>query len=79
MWFPRPPTLENYSDVWLGATDVAAGGQTSLSLQTPFLALGNSRMLAFGATALAVLYGSIIAYAVSRAIGCCPRPACSSC
>ena len=45
---------------------VAAGGQTALSLQTPFLALRNSLILAFGATTLAVLYGSIIAYAVSR-------------
>ena len=54
------------SDVWIGATSVAAGGQTALSLQTPFLALRNSLILAFGATALAVLYGSVIAYGVSR-------------
>ena len=66
VWFPSPPTLENYRDVWLGATSVAAGGQTALSMQTPFLALRNSLMLAFGATTLAVLYGSIIAYGVSR-------------
>jgi multiple sugar transport system permease protein len=66
VWFPTPATLENYSDVWLGATEVAAGGQTSLSLQTPFVALRNSLILAFGATTLAVFYGSIIAYAVSR-------------
>jgi len=66
VWFPTPPTLENYSDVWLGATDIAAGGQYSMSLQTPFVALRNSLILAFGATTLAVLYGSIIAYAVSR-------------
>jgi multiple sugar transport system permease protein len=52
--------------VWLGATTVEKGGQTALSLQTPFLALRNSLILAFGATALAVLYGSIIAYGVSR-------------
>ena len=38
----------------------------SLSLQTPFLALRNSLILAFGATTLAVLYGAVIAYAVSR-------------
>lgn len=66
VYFPSPPTLENYRDVWLGATSVAEGAQTALSLQTPFLALRNSLMLAFGATALAVLYGSIIAYGVSR-------------
>jgi multiple sugar transport system permease protein len=66
VWFPSPATLDNYRDVWLGATTVEAGGQTALSLQTPFLALRNSLMLAFGSTALAVLYGSIIAYGVSR-------------
>ena len=57
VYFPSPPTLENYRDVWIGATTVAAGGQTSLSLQTPFVALRNSLILAFGATTLAVLYG----------------------
>jgi len=66
VYLPSPATLENYRDVWLGSTDVAAGGQTALSLQTPFLALRNSLILAFSATALAVLYGSVIAYGVSR-------------
>ena len=60
VWFPTPPTLANYHDVWLGSTSVAEGGQTALSLQTPFLALRNSMILAFGSTALAVLYGAII-------------------
>jgi multiple sugar transport system permease protein len=66
VYLPSPPTLENYSDVWVGATTLAAGAQTALSLQTPFLALRNSLILAFGATLAAVLYGSIIAYGVSR-------------
>jgi len=66
VYLPSPATLDNYKDVWVGATDVAAGGQTALSLQTPFLALRNSLILAFSATALAVLYGSVIAYGVSR-------------
>lgn len=66
VYLPSPPTLQNYRDVWIGATSVAEGGQTALSLQTPFLALRNSLILAFGATTLAVLYGSIIAYGVSR-------------
>ena len=66
VWWPSPATLENYRDVWIGATTIAEGGQTALSLQTPFLALRNTLILAFGATALAVLYGSIIAYGVSR-------------
>ena len=66
VYLPSPATLDNYSDVWIGATSVAEGGQTALSLQTPFLALRNSLILAFGATAAAVLYGSVIAYGVSR-------------
>jgi multiple sugar transport system permease protein len=66
VYFPTPPTLENYRDVWLGATSVEAGAQYSLSTQTPFLALRNSMILAFGATTFAVLYGAVIAYAVSR-------------
>ena len=66
VWFPSAPTLENYRDVWLGTTSVAAGGQYAMEMQTPFLALRNTLLLAFGATTLAVLYGSIIAYGVSR-------------
>ena len=66
VWFPSAPTLENYRDVWLGTTLVAAGGQYAMEMQTPFLALRNTLLLAFGATTLAVLYGSIIAYGVSR-------------
>src|SRR5918911_1012741 len=66
VYFPSPPTLENYRDVWIGATSFEAGGQMALSLQTPFVALRNSLILAFGSTTLAVLYGSIIAYGVSR-------------
>jgi multiple sugar transport system permease protein len=66
VWWPSPATLENYRDVWLGTSDIASGGQMALEMQTPFLALRNSLMLAFGATTLAVLYGAIIAYGVSR-------------
>ena len=66
VYLPHPATLENYRDVWVGATTLAEGAQTALSLQTPFLALRNSLILAFGATLAAVLYGSIIAYGVSR-------------
>jgi multiple sugar transport system permease protein len=65
-YVPSPPTAENFRDVWLGATSVAEGAPYALSTQTPFRALGNSIILAFCATTLAVLYGAIIAYAVSR-------------
>jgi multiple sugar transport system permease protein len=66
VWWPSPATLDNYREVWLGTTSVAAGAQYAMEMQTPFLALRNTLMLAFGATTLAVLYGSIIAYGVSR-------------
>src|SRR5215813_6598938 len=66
VYLPSRPTLENYRDVWVGATTLAEGAQTALSLQTPFLALRNSLILSFGATTLAVLYGAVIAYGVSR-------------
>jgi multiple sugar transport system permease protein len=66
VYLPSPPTLENYRDVWIGATTLAEGAQTALSLQTPFVALRNSLILAFGATTFAVLYGAVIAYGVSR-------------
>lgn len=66
VWFPSPPTIGNYLNVWLGTSEGLASAVYDLSTQKPFLALENSVMLSFGATTLAVLYGSIIAYAVSR-------------
>ncbi|HVC51512.1 MAG TPA: carbohydrate ABC transporter permease [Stellaceae bacterium] len=66
VYFPSPPTLQNYKDVWVGNTSVNQGGQVALSAETPFPALRNSMILAFSSTTLAVLYGAIIAYGVSR-------------
>lgn len=66
VYVPSPPTMENYHDVWLGTSSAPEGGPYALSTQTPFRALRNSIILAFGATTLAVLYGAVIAYAVSR-------------
>ena len=66
VYFPSPPTIENYRDVWLGNTAGVSGGQMANEMQTPFLALRNSIILSFGATTLAVLYGAVIAYGVSR-------------
>ncbi|MGH7095409.1 MAG: carbohydrate ABC transporter permease [Stellaceae bacterium] len=66
VYFPSPPTLQNYKDVWVGNTSVGQGGQIALSAETPFPALRNSMILAFGSTTLAVLYGAVIAYGVSR-------------
>ena len=66
VYLPSPPTLENYRDVWIGATDVDAGGQTALSLQTPFVALRNTPDPGFRRHHAGGLYGSVIAYGVSR-------------
>jgi multiple sugar transport system permease protein len=66
VWFPSPPTVHNFHDIWFGTKTIAAGGQYDFSTQKPFLALRNSILLSFGATTLAVLYGAIIAYGVSR-------------
>lgn len=65
VYFPDPPTLSNYRNVWLGAEEYATT-QYALSSQTPLVSLWNSTVISFSATFLAVLFGSIIAYGVSR-------------
>jgi multiple sugar transport system permease protein len=65
VYFPDPPTLDNYLNVWAERVEYAAT-QYSTSLGRPWIALGNSLVIAFSATTLAVLYGAVIAYGVSR-------------
>jgi multiple sugar transport system permease protein len=65
VYFPRPPTLANYMNVWFGAEQYAAT-QYSISSQKPLISLGNSIVIATTSTLLAVLFGSVIAYGVSR-------------
>ena len=65
VYFPSPPTLANYMNVWLGAEEYAAT-QYSISSQKPLISLGNSAVIATASTLLAVLFGSVIAYGVSR-------------
>ena len=78
-WFAWPPvyitenaTLQNYLVVWAGQSEYSADettgdlNQYTQSLQRPWEALGNSTLIAGIATTLAVLFGSILAYGVSR-------------
>jgi len=65
VWIPDPWTLTNYLDVWTGRQEMATS-QYIISAQRPWIAFGNSLLIAFSATTLAVTYGAVIAYAVSR-------------
>jgi multiple sugar transport system permease protein len=64
-YFPDPPTLANYKNVWLGAEEYAQT-QYAISSQTPLVSMWNSTVIATASTFLAVLFGSILAYGVSR-------------
>ena len=65
VYFPDPPTFANYMNVWFGVEEYAET-QYIKSLQKPLIALRNSLVIACSSTLLAVLFGSIIAYGVSR-------------
>jgi multiple sugar transport system permease protein len=78
-WFSWPPvyisqdaTIRNYLLVWTDfneyTTDETTGelNQYTQSLQRPWEALGNSALISVISTSLAVLFGSVLAYGVSR-------------
>lgn len=65
VYFPDPLTLDNYLNVWGGLQEYASTTYAT-SMQRPWVALGNSMLISFSATTLAVLYGAVIAYGVSR-------------
>jgi multiple sugar transport system permease protein len=65
VYFPDPPTFDNYMNVWFGVQEYAQT-QYIQSLQKPLIALRNSLIISCSATFLAVLFGSVIAYGVSR-------------
>jgi multiple sugar transport system permease protein len=65
VYVPDPPTLNNYAAVWLGREEVTST-QFTLSMQRPLYSLFNSTVVAFTSTFLAVSFGSVIAYGVSR-------------
>jgi multiple sugar transport system permease protein len=71
-WFAWPPvywsetpTLRNFMNVWGGVQEYAQT-QYIQSFQRPWVALQNSLVVSLTATSLAVFFGSIIAYGVSR-------------
>ena len=65
VYLPSPPTLANYLNVWFGAQEYA-GTQYAISSQKPLLSLWNYDGNRTISTFLSVLFGSIIAYGVSR-------------
>ena len=65
VYFPDPPTLSNYLNVWFGAGQYDVT-QYAISSQKPLVSLWNSTVIATTSTFLAVLFGSILAYGVSR-------------
>jgi multiple sugar transport system permease protein len=65
VYFPDPPTLANYLNVWFGAGQYDVT-QYAISSQTPLVSMWNSTVIATTSTFLAVLFGSILAYGVSR-------------
>jgi multiple sugar transport system permease protein len=71
-WFAWPPvyisedpTIQNYLVVWADVSEYTDQVHTQ-SLQRPWEALGNSTLISFIATTLSVLFGSVLAYGVSR-------------
>ncbi len=65
VYFPDPPTLDNYLNVWFGAEQYAQT-QYAISSQKPLVSMWNSTVIAVSSTFLSVLFGSILAYGVSR-------------
>jgi len=65
VYVPNPPTLANYANVWLGKEEYTTT-QYAISSQRPLHSLANSIIVSTTSTLLAVLFGSIIAYGVSR-------------
>ncbi|MBT3399753.1 MAG: carbohydrate ABC transporter permease [Rhodospirillaceae bacterium] len=77
-WFAWPPvyisenaTLQNYLVVWADVSEYAVDETGNLetvaqSLQRPWTALGNSALISVISTTLTVLFGSVLAYGVSR-------------
>jgi multiple sugar transport system permease protein len=65
VYFPDPPTLANYLNVWFGAGQYDVT-QYAISSQKPLISMWNSTVIATTSTFLSVLFGSILAYGVSR-------------
>ena len=67
VWFPSPPTLENFAQVWVGTSVVSSGDQVLPPIRLePLRGLRNSVVIAGTATLLSVAFGLLLAYGVSR-------------
>ena len=65
IYIPDPPTLSNYLNVWFGKEEYTTT-QYAISSQKPLYSLRNSMIISMTSTFLAVAFGSVIAYGVSR-------------
>lgn len=67
VWFPSPPTLENFAQVWVGTSVATTGGHVLPIIKLePLHGLLNSVVIAGTATLLSVAFGLLLAYGVSR-------------
>lgn len=67
VWFPSPPTLENFAQVWVGTSVASTGDHVLPTIRLePLHGLRNSAVIAGTATLLSVAFGLLLAYGVSR-------------
>jgi len=64
IWFPSPPSLVNFLEVWGGA--IIGAKTIPLTALTPTQAVRNSLVIAGTSTLLSVAIGLLLAYGVSR-------------
>ncbi len=71
-WFAWPPvywsseaTMANYQNVWTSALGQSQNVE-AMSMQTPWVALQNTLIISLVATSITVLFGTLLAYGVSR-------------
>ncbi len=71
-WFAWPPvywsseaTMVNYQNVWTSALGQSQNVE-AMSMQTPWVALQNTLIISLVATSITVLFGTLLAYGVSR-------------
>ncbi len=71
-WFSWPPvywsatpTLDNYRNVWTSALGQSSNVE-AMSMQKPWVALGNSFLISMVSTTISVFFGTLLAYGVSR-------------
>ena len=66
VYFPDPPTLANYMNVWFGVRGIRRDPVHPVAAEAADRAAQLDRHRRAASTFLAVLFGSVIAYGVSR-------------